>query len=28
LHTGLVFRNAWGRARITVSYLNFRKGDR
>jgi hypothetical protein len=28
VHAGLVFRNAWGRARITVSYLNFRKGDR
>jgi hypothetical protein len=28
VHTGLVFRNAWGRARITVSYLNFRKGTR
>ncbi len=28
VHTGLVFRNAWGRARVTVSYLNFRKGGR
>ena len=28
LHAGLVFRNAWGRSRITLSYLNFRKGER
>jgi len=28
IHTGLVFRNAWGRARVTLSYLNFRKGTR
>ena len=26
IHTGLVFRNAWGRARVTLSYVNFRKG--
>ena len=26
IHTGLIFRNAWGRARVTVSYINFRKG--
>jgi hypothetical protein len=26
VHTGLVFRNAWGRARVTLSYVNFRKG--
>ncbi len=28
VHTGLVFRNAWGRARVSLSYVNFRKGDR
>ena len=28
VHTGLVFRNAWGRARVSLSYINFRKGDR
>ena len=26
IHTGLVFRNAWGRARVSLSYVNFRKG--
>jgi hypothetical protein len=26
VHTGLVFRNAWGRARVSLSYVNFRKG--
>jgi hypothetical protein len=26
VHAGLVFRNAWGRARVTLSYVNFRKG--
>jgi hypothetical protein len=26
IHTGLIFRNAWGRARVTLSYINFRKG--
>ncbi|MFL6233840.1 MAG: hypothetical protein ACJ76N_11955, partial [Thermoanaerobaculia bacterium] len=26
VHTGLVFRNAWGRARVSLSYVSFRKG--